>query len=79
MERIKITVEAAGGQMTDVIQVTKFMVDVDKNQDAINTVMNRYWGDNHRPASTSIEIVRMASDPRFILEVEAVAVIPDGG
>jgi hypothetical protein len=24
-----------------------------------------------------VEIVRLASDPRFILEVEAVAVIPD--
>jgi len=77
MERIKITVEAAGGQITDVIQVTKFIVDVAENQDAINAVMNRYWGDNHRPASTTLEIVRLASDPRFILEVEAVAVIPD--
>lgn len=25
----------------------------------------------------SVEIVRLATDPRFILEVEAVAVIPD--
>ena len=29
----------------------------------------------HRPAGTTIEIVRLATDPRFILEVEAVAVI----
>ncbi len=77
MERIKITVEAAGGQLSDVIQVTRFIVDVANNQDRINAVMNRYWGDNHRPASTSVEIVRLASDPRFILEVKAVAVIPD--
>jgi enamine deaminase RidA (YjgF/YER057c/UK114 family) len=76
MERIKLTVEAAGGQLSDVIQVTKFVVDVDENQDAINAVMNRYWGPNHRPASTTIEIVRLAVDPRFILEVEAVAVVP---
>jgi len=77
MERIKLTVEAAGGQMTDVIQVTRFIVDVAENQDAINTVMNRYWGDDHRPATTSVEIVRVAADPRFILEAEAVAVISD--
>jgi len=76
MERIKLTVEAAGGQLSDVIQVTKFVVDVGKNQDAINAVMNRYWGPDHRPASTTIEIVRLAVDPRFILEVEAVAVVP---
>ena len=77
MERIKLTVEAAGGQLSDVIQVTRFVKDVGNNQDGINAVMNRYWGPDHRPASTTVEIVRLASDPRFILEVEAVAVIPD--
>lgn len=77
MERIKRTVEAAGGEMTDVIQVTNFVKDVATNGDTIRQVMNRYWGPNHRPASTTVEIVRVAADPRFVLEVEAVAVIPD--
>lgn len=77
MERIKTVVEQAGGELSDVIQVTRFVQDVEANQDAINAVMNRYWGPDHRPASTTIEIVRLAVDPRFILEVEAVAVIPD--
>ena len=77
MERLKQTVEIAGGEITDIIQVTRFMVDVDANQNAINTVMNRYWGEDHRPASTTVEIVRLATDPRFVLEVEAVAVLPD--
>ena len=77
MERIKRTVEAAGGEITDVIQVTKFVKDVATNGDTIREVMNGYWGPDHRPASTTIEIVRVASDPRFVLEVEAVAVIPD--
>jgi enamine deaminase RidA (YjgF/YER057c/UK114 family) len=77
MKRMQQTIEAAGGEMTDIIQVTKFVVDVGANQDAINAVMNRYWGDNHRPASTTVEIVRLATDPRFVLEVEAVAVLPN--
>ncbi len=76
MERIELVVEAAGGQLRDVVQVTRFVVDIDKNQDAINEVMNRYWGPGHRPASTTVEIVRLAVDPRVILEVEAVAVVP---
>lgn len=76
MERLQETVRAAGGELSDIVQVTRFVVDIGGNQVAINTVMNRYWGD-HRPASTSVEIVRLATDPRFILEVEAVAVIPD--
>jgi enamine deaminase RidA (YjgF/YER057c/UK114 family) len=75
MQRLQETVEAAGGEITDVIQITRFVVDVAANQNAINEVMNRYWGENHRPASTTVEIVRLATDPRFVLEVEAVAVL----
>ena len=77
MESLKEMVEAAGGELTDIIQVTRFMRDVGANQDAVNEVMNRYWGPDHRPASTTVEIVRLATDPRFILEVEAVAVLDD--
>jgi enamine deaminase RidA (YjgF/YER057c/UK114 family) len=77
MKRMQKTIRAAGGEITDVIQVTRFVVDVDANQVAINEVMNRYWGADHRPASTTVEIVRLATDPRFVLEVEAVAVLPD--
>ncbi len=77
MEGLKEMVEAAGGELTDIIQVTRFMRDVGANQDAVNEVMNRYWGPDHRPASTTVEIVRLATDPRFILEVEAVAVVDD--
>ena len=77
MESLATMVEAAGGQLTDIVHVTRFVRDVDANQDAINEVMNRYWGPNHRPTSTTIEIVRLATDPRFMLEVEAIAVIPN--
>lgn len=76
MENLKTTVEAAGGQLSDIVQVTRFMVDQGANQDAVNQVMARYWGE-HRPASTSIEIPRLATGPRFILELEAVAIIPE--
>jgi enamine deaminase RidA (YjgF/YER057c/UK114 family) len=77
MQRLQQTIEAAGGELTDVIQVTRFVVDVGENQDAINKVMNSYWGPDHRPASTTVGIVRLATDPRFVLEVEAVAVLSD--
>ena len=77
MESLQTMVEAAGGQLQDIVRVTRFVRDVGANQDAINEVMNSYWGPDHRPTSTTIEIVRLATDPRFILEVEAVAVIPD--
>jgi len=77
MESLETMVEAAGGTLQDIVQVTRFVRDVGANQDAINEVMNSYWGPDHRPTSTTIEIVRLATDPRFILEVEAVVVISD--
>ena len=76
MENLKTAVEAAGGQLSDIVQLTRFMVDQGANQDAVNEVMARYWGE-HRPASTSVEIPRLATDPRFILELEAVAIVPE--
>ena len=76
MENLLRILKAAGGELTDIVRLTRFMVDQDKNQDAINAVMARYLGD-HRPASTSVEIVRLATDPRLVLELEAVAVVPE--
>jgi enamine deaminase RidA (YjgF/YER057c/UK114 family) len=76
MQRMTATLKAAGGDITDVVQVTKFIVNVGENQDVITAVMNRHFGPDHRPASTTIGIVRLATDPRFLVEIEAVAVIP---
>ena len=76
MENLLKVLRAAGGEITDIVRVTRFMVDQEKNQDAINAVMARYFG-NHRAASTSVEIVRLATDPRLVLEIEAVAVIQE--
>jgi enamine deaminase RidA (YjgF/YER057c/UK114 family) len=74
MDNLEMVLEAAGGTLTDVIDLTRFMVAVGNNQDAINRVMARRMGD-HRPASTSVEVVRLATDPRLVLELRAVAVV----
>lgn len=75
MQNLAAVLEAAGGEITDVIQLNRFIVDIDRNQDAINAVAARYLGE-HRPASTTVEVTRLATDPRLILEIEAVAVVP---
>jgi enamine deaminase RidA (YjgF/YER057c/UK114 family) len=76
MENLKTVMEAAGGGLRDIIELTRYMVDQASNQDGVNRAMARYLGD-HRPASTSVEVVRLATDPRLILELKAVAVVPD--
>jgi len=76
MENLRAVLEAAGGDITDVVQLNRFIVDIGQNQDAINAVAARYLGE-HRPASTTVAVSRLATDPRLVLEIEAVAVVPD--
>lgn len=74
MENLKSVLEASGAGLGDIVQLIRFMVDQDRNQDAINRVMARYLGD-HRSSSTSVEVVRLATDPRLVLELQAIAVV----
>lgn len=74
MENLRTVLAAAGAGFGDIVQLIRFMVDQDRNQDAINRVMARHLGD-HRPSSTSVEVVRLATDPRLVLELQAIAVV----
>ena len=76
MDNLREVLDEVGGQLTDIVELTRFMVDQARNQDGVNRAMAKYMGD-HRPASTSIEVVRLATDPRLILELKAVAVVPE--
>ena len=76
MENLKSVLEASGAGLGDIVQLIRFMVDQDANQDAINRVMGQYLGD-HRATSTSVEVVRLATDPKLVLELQAIAVVPD--
>lgn len=75
MDNLKKVLEASGAALGDIVQLIRFMVDQDRNQDEINRVMGSHLGD-HRPASTSVEVVRLATDPRLVLELQAIAVTP---
>jgi len=74
MKNLKSVLKASGAGLGDIVQLIRFMVDQDRNQDAINRVMASYMGD-HRASSTSVEVVRLATDPRLVLELQAIAVV----
>ncbi len=76
MENLRLALRAAGGELTDVVQMFRFIKDLARNQDPINRVLNEYLGD-HRPTTTTVEVVRLATDPRLVLEITATAVVPD--
>ena len=44
------------------------------DQDALNRVWGEYFRDA-KPATTTVQVVRLATDPRCLVEINAVAVI----
>ena len=76
MQNLRKVLRAAGGDLTDIVQLFRFIRDLDKNQDSINKVMGEYMG-NHRAASTTVEVTRLATDDRLVVELSVVAVVAD--
>jgi enamine deaminase RidA (YjgF/YER057c/UK114 family) len=76
MQNLRKVLHVAGGDLTDIVQLFRFICDIDKNQDAINKVMAEYVGD-HRPTSTTVEVTRLATDDRLVVELAAVAVVAE--
>jgi 2-iminobutanoate/2-iminopropanoate deaminase len=75
MDNLRRSLRAAGGDLEHIVQLFRFIKDLDRNQDAIGHVMAEYLGDN-LPTTTTVEVVRLATDPRLVLELTAVAVVP---
>lgn len=76
MQNLRKILRAAGGDLTDIVQLFRFICDLAKNQDAINKVMGEFMGD-HRATSTTVEVSRLATDDRLVVELAAVAVVAD--
>ncbi len=75
LQNILDTLRTVGADMGDVLKVTVFLTDIN-DRSAINPVRQEFFGDA-RPASTLIEVSALA-DPEMLVEIEAVAGIPEG-
>ncbi|MEE9276534.1 MAG: RidA family protein [bacterium] len=73
LENLKKGLESVGASFSDIVQTTFYMTDLTA-QDEMAKVKAEYFGD-HRPASTTVQVVRLATDPRCLIEIDAVAVI----
>ena len=72
LENLKKTLEAAGAALTDLVSATRYLTDVEE-QDDLNRVWARYLG-GHLPTTTTVEVSRLATHPRCKLEISAIAV-----
>ena len=75
LQNLLDALRTVGADMGDVLKVTVFLIDI-KDRGAINPVRQEFFG-NARPASTLIEVSALA-DPKMLVEIEAVAGIPEG-
>lgn len=75
LENLKKGLAAAGATFADVITADRFLTDMNQ-QDALNRVWAEYFGDA-KPATTTVQVVRLATDPRCLIEFNAIAVIDD--
>ncbi len=73
LENLKRSLETVGGNFGDVVSANRFVTDLSE-QDSLNQVWGEYFGD-HKPTTTTVQVVQLATDPRCLIEVNALAVI----
>jgi enamine deaminase RidA (YjgF/YER057c/UK114 family) len=74
LEKLKQTVEDAGGGLADVVKLTQYFVDL-RDFPIYNRIRTSFFG-NAPPASTVVRVLELLPTPDSRLEVEAIAHIP---
>lgn len=72
---LDLALEAAGCQRHDIVNLMRFFTNVDEDQDVVNRYQKEWFG-GHIPTSTSVEVSRLATDPRLRFEIQAIAAAP---
>ncbi len=75
-ENVKAAVEAAGGTLEDVCRVDVYVRNIE-DFEKIHAVRRTYFK-SPLPASTMVEVSKMVSS-EYLIEISAIAVIPDRG
>lgn len=73
-ENLKAAVEAAGGSFHDIIKLNSYFLDL-SHAPEFREVRDQYINLKTPPASTAIQVPRLFR-PEFLIEVEAIAVVP---
>ncbi len=72
LENLKKGLDAVGVSFADIVTANRFVTDL-SDQDSLNRVWAEYFGDN-KPTTTTVQVVQLATDPRCLLEINAVAI-----
>jgi 2-iminobutanoate/2-iminopropanoate deaminase len=73
LDNLRRSLSAVGANFGDIVTADRFVTDL-SDQDALNRVWAEYFGST-KPATTGVQVVRLATDPRCLVEISAIAVI----
>ena len=75
-ENIKTALNSVGGDFEHVVKLTTYLTDIEQNADAYREVRASFFANKATlPASTLVQVTRLAN-PSYLIEVEAMAVLP---
>ena len=74
-ENLKAALEASGAKFENVVKLNYYVTDL-AQLPAVREVRDKFVNAANPPASTAVEIKRLVREP-FLIEVEAVAVVPE--
>lgn len=73
LENLKKALDSVGATFADIVTANRFCTDL-SDQDSLNRVWGEYFGDS-KPTTTTVQVVQLATDPRCLVEIDAVAII----
>jgi enamine deaminase RidA (YjgF/YER057c/UK114 family) len=75
-DNLNAILKAAGATLDDVVDVTYFIVDLEKNFEKIWRIVPEYWGNAPYPTATAIGVTWLTG---FQFEIKVTAKLPAGG
>ena len=73
LKNLQTGLDTVGVTFSDIVTASRYVTDLSE-QDAMNEVWAKYFGDS-KPATTTVQVVQLATDPRCIIEINAVAIV----
>ena len=73
LENLKRGLASVGGSLADIVTANRFVTDL-ADQDSLNRVWGEYFGEN-KPTTTTVQVVKLATDPRCLIEINAIAIV----
>jgi enamine deaminase RidA (YjgF/YER057c/UK114 family) len=75
MENIKAALAAVGGSFEHVVKINSYLTDIAAHAQTFRDVREGYFNKAALPAATLVQVVRLAP-PGYLIEVEAIAILP---